>query len=416
MQNFRSITRHGYCGIEVDGSLLFYSPRSKRLAAFPIHKNITLTRRKLDDALAKTEPEVANLQPKKRQIGFINTTDCLLRCIYCFNNGGESRNYLQPDLAGGIIEAFLKEGECERLVVKFFGGEPTLNMPLIRHVVAVLAQYDIDVGYHVVSAGYIAHKDFEWMIEKNFIFTLSIDGQEAIQREQRPFQGNPEGLLTPEQCARRLSVAGTEFKVRMTVTANNVWLLPETIRYFAELGTRIVHVEPVTFAGRGKDGIHRPDAEQFTEMLIQAIDEAARLDVQVINSSYMNLLQHEQAYCSAGNDHIVVGVNAEISRCYELADPCAPHAEEMIWGRYDHETGRIVYNGDTAAADCGTCTHLISPACINCFSASVCGGGCPSRNLADAGDIHNQGGYFCQITRRLFPAVMVRIAREAGLI
>lgn len=416
MSTFRNINRHGYSGIEVDGSWLFYSPKSKRLAVFPSHESAGLTQDKLDTALSTQKPSLTNQHQRKRQIGFINTNDCHLRCVYCFNNGGESQDYLKPEIAEGVVKAFIEDGLCDYLVVKFFGGEPTLNMSLIRRVVALLDSLEIKTSYHIVSAGYISQSDLDWMIKNRFVFTISIDGQEDVQQKQRPFYGNPEGLLTPVQSALRLSETYTEFKIRVTVTGENVGLLPETIEYFAKLGANVVHVEPITLAGRGKEGVQRPDPVKFAEMLMRAVDVGAGLGIQVINSSYMNLLQDEQSYCSAGKDHIVVGAHGEISRCYELADPCDPHADEMLWGRYDELTGHIKYNNEASVSSCASNVHIVSPACINCFSASVCGGGCPSRNLADADDIHNQGGYFCQITRRVFPAVMVRIATTAGLI
>lgn len=115
MQTFHNITRHGYRGIEVDGSLLFSSPRSKRLVAFTARENLALTRERLDDSLAKTGLSVVSRQSEKPKIGFINTNYCLLRCVYCFNNAGASQDYLQPDLAESVIKALLEEGKREQL-------------------------------------------------------------------------------------------------------------------------------------------------------------------------------------------------------------------------------------------------------------------------------------------------------------
>lgn len=391
---------------------LFFSPASKRVAALGRRQGEEATRDQLA-ALLKISGDTPHSAYRKKQIGFINTTDCLLSCVYCFNNGGATRNYLHPDIAINVLNEFTADGDFDQLVVKFFGGEPTLNMELIQKVVGFLEDRGVPASYHIVTAGYVAKRDIEWMVEKRFVFTISLDGDHDVQRFQRPLAVAAEGLMSPEHSLAYIAGAGASCKVRMTVTNVNVDRLPQHVAYLHNLGAEIIHIEPVTLAGRATHGVGRPNAEYFSQKLLEAIDEGARLGVQVINSSYMNLLQQEGHYCSAGKDHIVVGARGEISLCYEVADECAPYASRMLVGQYSHQTRKIEYHATTGACNA---QHYLSPACVTCISASACGGGCPSRNLADTGDIYNQGGYFCQITREVFPSVLIRIAVAAGIL
>lgn len=391
---------------------LFFSPASKRVAALGRRQGEEATRDQLA-ALLKKSSDTPQLTPRKKQIGFINTTDCLLRCVYCFNNGGEARNYLHPDIAINVLDEFTADGDFDQLVVKFFGGEPTLNMELMQRVVGFLEDRNIPASYHIVTAGYVTKQNLEWMVGKGFVFTISLDGENDIQQFQRPLVVAVDGLMSPEHSLTYIAGARAPCKVRMTVTNANVDRLPQHVAYLHNLGAEIIHIEPVTQAGRAIQGIERPNAAHFSQKLLEAIDEGARLGVQVINSSYMNLLQQEGHYCSAGKDHIVVGARGEISLCYEIADECSPHASRMLVGQYSHHTRKIKYHTTTGACNS---QHYLSPTCVTCISASACGGGCPSRNLADAGDTHNQGGYFCQITREVFPSVLIRIAVAAGLL
>ena len=88
-----------------------------------------------------------DVPPTFRQKGLVKSLclmiaqDCNLRCKYCFADAGEyhSRNRaLMPAEIGKKALDWLvkKSGNRYNLEVDFFGGEPLLNFPAVREIVA----------------------------------------------------------------------------------------------------------------------------------------------------------------------------------------------------------------------------------------------------------------------------------------
>ncbi|MDH3974070.1 MAG: SPASM domain-containing protein [Deltaproteobacteria bacterium] len=390
--------------VEVNDKIIAFSPYSGKMWAAPAGSE--------KDILAAGEmfrPLIA--RQGKRQVSFICTTDCLQRCVYCFNRGGQGNALLPTETAIGVLREVTKIDNSP-LSLRFFGGEPTMHMKLVRECAGWVKDRGIEPSFSITTGGYAALKDMEWMASEGFFFTLSVDGPPEIQARQRPlFAEQGSGLIEPEETLKLLSAWGADFKVRVTVTSQNVHMLPDLVSYFHGFGTKVIHMEPVTLSGRATalESL-RPEEDLFIEKLLAAIDRAASLGVIIINSSYMKLLDSDSGYCECGINNFVVGTDGRISFCYESAGDCGTLSEEMKGGRYNEATGKLELSGP------GRCGGDSLPAeCAGCYAKFVCNGGCPSRNIADRGDALKSSGYFCRLTRAIYPEIVARLAREAGL-
>lgn len=404
--------------IEIDRGFLFYSPFNNKIVFVQNNSSGFFNYDEIiNNLLRGIEVPIKSTYriEGKKQIAFINTMDCLQRCIYCFNDAGDTKHYLSSDIAIGILNEFLHENSGS-ILVKFFGGEPTLNVRLLKDVILYFKQKNTKVSFSIVTGGYILPPTLIWMIENNFSFTVSIDGTPKEQSLHRPLIRKNANMLNPEQTIKLLREKNAPFKIRMTVTNENINSLPDLIIYFHSLGAKIVHIEPVNLSGRAsKNNIQRPAPEIFTKNLMNAINVASKIGMIIINSSYMNLLDNEECYCSSGKDHFIVGVNGEISLCYELTNDCNPTSNRMLFGKYNTKKGLIEYFGKSEDIKCSTPFHLSSE-CFSCFAKYVCSGGCPSRNLSDSQSLLNPGGYFCKITKLVLPKILINIAKSANLL
>ena len=76
--------------------------------------------------------------------------DCNLRCKYCFGDTGEyggDRELMSKEVGEAAIEYIIEHsGPRKHCEVDFFGGEPLVNMPVVRHVTAYVRRREKETG------------------------------------------------------------------------------------------------------------------------------------------------------------------------------------------------------------------------------------------------------------------------------
>src|SRR3989338_9469501 len=80
------------------------------------------------------------------QLTLITTSDCNLRCRYCFANSGETQIVMQDKVAMAAVRYAIKRTAGRDLLISFFGGEPSLTQKLIKKVVAFAQQSIINTN------------------------------------------------------------------------------------------------------------------------------------------------------------------------------------------------------------------------------------------------------------------------------
>ena len=156
----------------------------------------------------------------------IATRDCNLNCQYCYANGGDNKEYMGGELAEKMIAAFLnKFHSAKKLVVTFFGGEPTLNPNLIRSVVDFCKKLPIETRFRISTNGICKDDIWNFIMRNDFEISLSMDGMPKINELLR---GTSSGL---EEKIKQLVKGGKVFHIRSTITGTNIFHLPEAIRW-----------------------------------------------------------------------------------------------------------------------------------------------------------------------------------------
>lgn len=114
------------------------------------------------------------------------TDDCNFACKYCIERGYFKPNYMQPDVADKIIEKITAMEklypDLERIGIGFWGGEPTLNMPIIKKFTEAFRD-DLKIYFMIFSNSYLFDEEFIQYIEsfntesfKRFRVQISYDG------------------------------------------------------------------------------------------------------------------------------------------------------------------------------------------------------------------------------------------------
>ena len=203
-----------------------------------------------------------------------------------------------------------------------------------------------------------------------------------------------------------------EFITRATVTDFSVEYLVPTVEYLHLLGVSQFHCEAINLAGRAlletkRQPMQRPSAADFAKNIIAAITRAGELGMEILNSSYMNLLQPSVHFCDGvGGNRVSVSYTGEVTTCLEVQGGCHPTADYFIIGGYAKDQDKILINTEKQQSICAQPITSQNQCCKDCFAIYICGGGCPIRNYHMTGDQNRVDPFRCHVIQSVLPFVI----------
>jgi len=170
-------------------------------------------------------PEHALKMPSPVTLSLNVTEQCNIACTYCYFSGGYGGNrghnasVLSRRVTERALQRFFKESDqTAPTCLYFFGGEPLLALPQIRHALELAENVGITAVKAVASNGMLLNEAAVTLFEKHEVYlAISIDGpnhDEARVRRNgsgtlRCVEERLEWLLTshPEFLRRRVSTS-----------------------------------------------------------------------------------------------------------------------------------------------------------------------------------------------------------------
>lgn len=392
---------------------IIFSPYLKKVAVLSKRelKDINI-KKKLKKQSFFGEPIKKGCKNDIAKVGPILTNDCNLRCKYCYCFGGEKKDYMTKEIAIASINEAIKNHPKE-LQITFFGGEPTLNFPIIKEVVAYVNKLNIPRKFIISTNGIMSRDKLDYIIKNKFIVKLSMDGTEKIQNFHRPFPNNKSSFKIVERTIKKLVKNKIVFRVRATVTEYSVGKMSNFIDYLGKLGVKFVHFEPLNPVGRTKKNkIKPPIPKKYAENFIKAFGKAKKYNMTVLTSAYFNIFNPSVHYCSAvAGEKLKVGPKGHLSLCYEVQDDCHPLSKDFIIGKYDRKLKKFVF--DFKKFKRMTALKISDyNECSNCFAKYICSGGGPIRNVSYSGKLNKVNRYMCQIKKYLIHEAILRLAHH----
>lgn len=138
------------------------------------------------------------LDRKIEKITLQITQDCNLRCKYCIYSEGanldqrkHSYSTMSFETAKKSIDFYrMHSRDTKQLAIGFYGGEPLLEFPLIVDVVHYAEE--VFEGREIIfavttNATLLTEEKIDFMLDHNFVFTLSIDGPKKVHDKNRVF-------------------------------------------------------------------------------------------------------------------------------------------------------------------------------------------------------------------------------------
>ncbi len=145
------------------------------------------------------------LKNKMHQLILQVTQCCNLRCSYCTYSGSyknrlHSNSIMTIETAEQAIDFFMKRTkDIMNVSVSFYGGEPMLNLALIKHCVDYIKKryYGKSIDFGMTTNGTLLDvNSITFLANNRFDLIISLDGPKEIHDKNRRFAKNGEGSFS----------------------------------------------------------------------------------------------------------------------------------------------------------------------------------------------------------------------------
>jgi len=345
------------------------------------------------------------------------TTDCNLRCLYCYASAGERARQMPPEVYGPAIDSFLT-GWLDRAVrvslLLHGGGEPTSCFHLSR---AIWAEFKrkcdrlwIEPKLEIGSNGVFSTEAAKWLVENQADVVISLDGPPEVHDRQRPFRDGRPSFEQVTANIRYLVEAGTAVRLRTTVTTHSLPRALETVELAHSLGVTVVKLDPLSLVGRAqRSGLSSPEPAEFADTFLRCFHRGVELGVRVRFSAFGCLDPPIRRFCGACGANMVVTPEGYVTACFEAETPDDPAAEVFFIGRVDPAHNGVEWFSDRIERLRGRTVENMKP-CANCFAKYGCAGWCPMKAFRLGGDILCTDERWCAAIKEINGRAVVWVA------
>ena len=344
---------------------------------------------------------------------------CNMKCSYCFasqGNFGLPSALMSKETGRQAIDFLLKNsGDITHLEIDFFGGEPLLNMEVVRDLVTYARsqqkQYGKKIAFTLTTnAVLLTDEVMQFILDNDIAVILSLDGRPEVNDRLR-LMNNGEGSyekIVPHIQAM-VAKEPRSYYVRGTFTRQNLDFTND-IRHFTELGLKNFSLEPAIgttseYAIREEDlPAVLAEYEKLADLLLDYYK--AGQDVHFFHYD-LGLqrgpcLAKRHTGCGAGVEYLVVTPEGDIYPCHQFVGE-----KNFLMGNVNRELDSEI------RTRLGKNTLLNKEECRKCWARYYCGGGCHANNYFTNQAIEQPAEIACQMHRkRVESAIYLEISKR----
>ena len=346
---------------------------------------------------------------------------CNLNCSYCFASQGkyQGERALMSFEVGKQAFDFLiaNSGTRRNLEVDFFGGEPMMNIDVVKQLVAyarsVEKEHNKNFRFTFTTNGMLLDDEtMEFLNREMSNVVLSLDGRKEVNdRFRRDYAGRGSyDTIVPNFQKLVAKRGGKNYYVRGTFTHHNTDFTND-ILHMADLGFTELSMEPVVCAPDDPCALTEADLpvvfEQY-EILAREMLKREEEGRPITFYHYMLDLKNGPCIykritgCGSGTEYMAVTPWGELFPCHQFV------------GDEKYSLGDV-WQGvkNTAVQDeFRHCNAYAREECKDCWARLYCSGGCAANSYHATGSIRGVYQYGCELfKKRIECAVMMQVAR-----
>lgn len=346
--------------------------------------------------------------------------DCNLRCKYCFASTGDfgGGRKLLDEATGKMAIDFLLEHSKGRknLELDFFGGEPLMNMEVVKAVVSYARskekEYNKNFRFTITTNGVLLDdENIDFINREMANVVLSIDGRREVNDNMRPAV-NGKGsydIIVPKYQELVKKRGDGQYYVRGTFTRHNLDFADDVLS-LNEAGFDQISVEPVVADSKLDYALSEDDLpriyEEYEKLAIILIDKIKAGKGFNFFHFMLDLDQGPCAIkrlrgCGCGNEYVAVTPDGDIYPCHQFVG-----MDEWKMGSLYDNSFNLKMKDEFARANVYS-----KKACADCWAKFYCSGGCNANSLQYANGILNCHTLSCDLEKkRLECAIMIKAA------
>ncbi|NIM06301.1 MAG: radical SAM protein [Armatimonadetes bacterium] len=338
-------------------------------------------------------------------LDLVVTLNCNLRCDYCFVAGKDRATTMSLSTAQRAIDFFIgHSARKSHLEIVFFGGEPLLELELMRSAAAYARVHAAEkkkaMRFSITTNGtLIDDAALEFAEEFDILYMLSLDG---AKRTHDLHRRSVDGRGTFDRIARNIPLLKQRqdwLAARMTISPDTAATLTEDVQSLFDLGINQFFIEPDFFADWSAEQISAYE-EQYQRLADLYIElRSGNQPIRILEfETKPTDRRHRYAGrwgCHAGRGRLTITPDGSLYPCNRFPGLGEGNGECRLG---DLEEGFINY---APLRDLMDDRHLIRPSCRECAVADYCQGGCPAANLATCASIYTVPPVYCAQIRAL---------------
>ena len=376
-----------------------------------------------DEALyLRRRTEVCEFQKKLHTMYLCLSADCNLACKYCYIEQnpckGNVCGNMTMETAKNAIDKFKKEIEKytteDNVRLILFGGEPLMNINLVKPVVNYIRKVMPKVLLGIVTNGTLLTEDIAKFLKKNKCkITISIDGPKCINDKNRIFANSSASVY---------DVIGEKVKI---LQKNNIpfdfsTTISEDVLKNQDIAND--YIKEFKPQGVNYNLLHYSDDKEGEKKCVDFYGRMAKFSLE----NYDKLKE-----LSTQNNFIEQGLDMVKNRVFRHTT-CVAVGLNVV---------DVKFNGDVCvcSADIKTKNHVIGnvntmdfeemlnnpelsffinsaaikrPQCRSCEAIFVCGGGCPYQAKALYGSSENLDKPICNYSKTILKWYLKKIYEE----
>jgi uncharacterized protein len=329
----------------------------------------------------------------------ILTTDCNLRCSYCFERDKKPFN-MSDEVAFAAVDFLIQTSRnIKELTILLFGGEPMMRFDLIQRIIPYANKKAAEAGKTIswdmtTNGTLIDEERAKWMAEHKVKYLLSLDGAKEDHDRYRKF---PDGRSSYELIMERLPMMKSYqpwMGTKMSVTPESTLRLRDNLY---ELWKNGINQFIIGYA-HGLDW-----SDENLLKYEQGMLDVCELYLEMkYNKQYFRITTFEEETicdikevpfgCGAGRGRFCVDPFGDMFGCSKMCTIMGTGKGILPFGN--------VFQGFSWINNRKHCLNdSIKPRrkCQGCDYEKDCGGGCPATNFAETGSVYVSGTDACNL-------------------
>lgn len=326
------------------------------------------------------------------------TSDCNMKCMYCYAAAGEKQEYMSEKVALKTIDEMIRVNGGHKINLLFHGGEPLLCYELIKRIIEYCEkQYCGLVEFYIQTNCVLLDDSItSYLVAHNVKISISVDGNNEKNNACRILSNGQNSIRHIETAMKHVANHNTIVTALAVLNQKNYNDVEQIIDFWVKKGILTFSFNYFIKGGRGNKNsalaLNNDELFHATKKIIKSLEKYHDKGIPVIDRNVYFLINTiatrkkrfmcANSPCGAGLNVIGVTPNGDIYPCDDLSGQ-----EQFKLGNIvDMDLETILSNRTMDFF--ALCSLDNIDGCCECHIKDRCGAGCCSRKYYEEGDLY----------------------------